>query len=105
MELSLERNRSGHIVPQRAGTLVAEVLSRRVAAWLKLLASEALEVGHLRGHFFASGIGGGTNTLDAQFEFVWIGRARESFVEGDEFLGVQVEERLIEGLHAVLRSA
>src|SRR5207248_4119436 len=32
-------------------------------------------------------------------------RARESFVKGDELLGVKVEERLIEGLHAVLAGA
>jgi len=59
----------------------------------------------LRGHFFAGGVGGGTNALNAELEFVGVGSARESFVQGDELTGVQIEERLIEGLHAVLAGA
>src|SRR5260370_26232759 len=69
---------------------------------LQLFAGEALEVGHLALHFLAGGVGGGANALDAQLEFVGVVGAREGFVEGDELLGVEVEERLIEGLHAVL---
>src|SRR6267142_1393355 len=71
----------------------------------KLLAGEALEIGHLRGHFLAGGVGGGTNPLDAQLEFVGVGCTRQCFVERDELLGVEIEERLIEGLHAVLAGA
>src|ERR1700674_1777652 len=62
----------------------------------KLLAGEALEVGHLRGHFFAGGVGGGANALDAQLEFVGVRCALLGFVESNELLGVEVEERLIE---------
>src|SRR5260370_30643379 len=46
----------------------------------ELFAGEALEVGHLALHFFASGVGGGADTLDAQLEFVGVGGAREGFV-------------------------
>src|SRR5579862_9981912 len=70
-----------------------------------LLASEALEIGHLALHLFAGGIGGGADTLDAQFEFVGVGGADQGFIEGDELLAVKVEERLIESLHAVLGAA
>src|SRR6266849_133183 len=71
----------------------------------KLLAGEALEIGHLALHLLAGGVGSGADALDAQPEFVGVGRTGEGFVEGDELLGVKVEERLIEGLHAVLASA
>src|SRR5207245_7242191 len=50
----------------------------------------------------AGGVGGGANTLNAQLEFVGVGGASKSFVERDELLGVEIEERLIERLHAVL---
>src|SRR6266568_2943658 len=70
-----------------------------------LFAGEALEVGHLALHFLAGGVGGGADALDAQLEFVGVGGAREGFIEGDELLRVEVEERLIEGLHAVLAGA
>src|SRR5579862_2011468 len=70
-----------------------------------LLASEALEVGHLAFHFFAGGVGRGADTLDAQLEFVGVGGADQGFIEGDELLAVKVEERLIESLHAVLGAA
>src|SRR6516162_9931744 len=71
----------------------------------ELLTSEAFEIGHLRGHFLPRSVRRGTNALDAQLELVGVGRAREGFVQGDELLGVEIEERLIESLHAVLRSA
>src|SRR6266436_6247118 len=70
-----------------------------------LLAGEALEVGHLALHFLAGGVGGGANTLNAQLELVGVGRASQSFVKSDELLGVKIEERLIERLHAVLAGA
>src|SRR5713226_7276882 len=70
-----------------------------------LLAGEALEVGHLALHFLAGGVGGGADALNAQLEFVGIGGAREGFIQGDELLGVEIEERLIERLHAVLAGA
>src|SRR5216684_5132055 len=71
----------------------------------ELLAGEALEIGHLRGHLFAGGVRSGANTLNAQLEFVGVGGARQGFVERDELLGVEVEERLIKGLHTVLAGA
>jgi hypothetical protein len=40
-----------------------------------LLAGEAFEVCHLAFHFLAGGVGGGTDTLDAQLEFVGVGGA------------------------------
>src|SRR5216684_1367200 len=55
--------------------------------------------------FDYEGIRGGANPLNAQLEFVGVGGAREGFVEGDELLGVEVKERLIEGLHSVLAGA
>ena len=70
-----------------------------------LLAGEALEVGHLALHFLAGGVGGGADTLDAQLEFVRVGGAEQRFFEGDELLGVEIEERLVESLHAVLAGA
>src|SRR5581483_11917158 len=66
---------------------------------------EALEIGHLALHFLAGGVRSGTDALNAQTEFVRIGRAHEGFLERDELLVVEIKERLIEGLHAVLRSA
>src|SRR5467141_46528 len=71
----------------------------------ELLAGKALEIGHLRGHLFAGGVAGGANALDAQLEFVGVRRARQGFVERDELLRVEIEERLIERLHAVLAGA
>ena len=56
-------------------------------------------------HFLAGRVGGGADTLDAELELVGVGGARESFVERDELLGVEIEERLIERLHAVLAGA
>src|SRR5260370_25101253 len=76
--------------------------------WLshsKLFAGEALEVGHLALHLFAGGVGGGADALGAELEFVGVGGARQSFVEGDELFGIEIEERLIEGLHTVLAGA
>lgn len=40
----------------------------------------ALEFGHLTLHLFARGVGGGTDALDAQLEFVGIRRAQERFI-------------------------
>src|SRR6202035_5437868 len=81
------------------------VATERATAAGLLLAGEALEVGHLALHLFAGGVGGRADALDAQLEFVGVGGAREGFVESDELLGVEIEERLIESLHAVLAGA
>src|SRR6266478_7360261 len=67
-----------------------------------LFAGEALEVGHLPFHFFARGVGGGADALDAELELVGIRCAQERFIECDELFAVEIEERLIERLHAVL---
>src|SRR6202521_2179939 len=67
-----------------------------------LFAGEAIEGGHLALHLLAGGVGRGANALDAQLEFIGVGGARQSFVERDELFGVEIEERLIKGLHAVL---
>src|SRR5438105_14274852 len=82
--------------------LKTEVCARQP---LHLLAGEALEVGHLAFHLLAGGVGSGADALDAQLEFVGVRGAGQSFVDGDELLGVEIEERLIEGLHAVLAGA
>src|SRR5258708_4326644 len=70
-----------------------------------LFAGEALEVGHLAFHLFARGVGGRADALNTEFEFVGVGSAGESFFEGDELTRVEVEERLVESLHAVLAGA
>src|SRR5437868_873683 len=82
--------------------LKTEVCARQP---LHLLAGEALEVGHLAFHLLAGGVGSGADALDAQLEFVGVRGAGQSFVDGDELLGVEIEERLVEGLHAVLAGA
>src|SRR5437764_1133075 len=82
--------------------LKTEVCARQP---LHLLAGEALEVGHLAFHLLAGGVGSGADALDAQLEFVGVRGAGQSFVDGDELLGVEIEERLIEGLHALLAGA
>src|SRR5947208_16234492 len=67
-----------------------------------LSAGETLQVSHLALHFLAGDVGGGPDALDARFEFVGVGSARQSLVDGDQLLGVQIEERWVEGVHAVL---
>src|SRR5262249_1875994 len=69
----------------------------------ELLAGKTLEVGHLTLHLLAGGVGGRANTLNAQPELIGVGSAQERFFESDELFAVNIEERLIEGLHAVLR--
>src|SRR5713101_7417664 len=68
----------------------------------KLSLAEALELGHGAFHFLASSIGGGPDALDAQAEVVRVGCTHESFFEGDEIARVEIEDGLIECLHAVL---
>src|SRR5580700_421772 len=70
-----------------------------------LAAAEAVEFGHGAFHFFASGVCGGANTLNAEAEVVRIRSAHESFFESDEVARVEIEARLIECLHAVLAGA
>src|SRR5580692_815272 len=72
---------------------------------LRAGAAGAVEFGHGAFHVLARGIGGGTDTLDAETEIVRIGSTQNRFFEGDEVTGIQIEERLIEGLHAVLAGA
>jgi len=50
-------------------------------------------------------VGRGANTLNAKAEFVRVRGAEQGFFKRDELLGVQIEDGLIESLHAVLRGA
>src|SRR5579884_3290701 len=56
-------------------------------------------------HFVSRSVRRGTYSLNAQFEFVGVGRVEQSFVQRDQSLSVQVVDRLVKGLHAVLRDA
>src|ERR1700732_1709796 len=58
---------------------------------LRLLTGVAFEIDHLAFHFLASGVGGGTHALNAEFKFVGVGCAQQSFVKGDEVLGVKIK--------------
>src|SRR3984885_12906145 len=64
-----------------------------------------VEFGHGAFHIFAGGIGAGADALDAQTEVVRIGGAQNRFFECDQVARVEIEERLIESLHAVLAEA
>src|SRR5580658_6189665 len=64
-----------------------------------------VEFGHGSFHVFAGGIGAGADALDAQTEVVRVGGAQNRFFECDQVARVQIEERLIESLHAVLADA
>src|SRR3984957_10279390 len=68
-------------------------------------AAGAVEFGHGAFHVLARGIGGGADTLNAETEIVRVGCAQNRFFESDQVAGVQIEERLIESLHAVLAGA
>src|SRR5580704_8146047 len=65
----------------------------------------AVEFGHGAFHIFAGGIGAGADALDAQPEIVRIACAKNGFLERDQVARVEIEERLIESLHAVLADA
>src|SRR5260370_29506816 len=67
--------------------------------------AELLVFGHGALHLFASGVGGGTDALHAQLEIVGIGCAAEGFLKADEVARIEIVERLVEGLHAVLAGA
>ncbi len=58
------------------------VITRKTCR-LALALAEAVELGHGALHFFARGIGGRTDALDAQAEVVGIGRAQQSLFDGD----------------------
>ena len=92
----------GELIDERADRIHRDSLGQSVR---RLFAAEAFEVGHLVGHFLAGSVGCGTNTLNAKAEFVRVGGAEQCFLKRDELLGVQIEDGLIESLHAVLRSA
>src|SRR5277367_709384 len=75
---------------------------------VKILAAGGVgvvEFGHGAFHVFAGGIGAGADALDAETEVVRIGCAQNGFFEGDQVARVEIEERLIESLHAVLADA
>src|SRR5258707_381924 len=91
--------------PQMKNVTATNKAARETNETCTLFAGEALEVLHLAVHLFAGRVGGGADALDAELEFVGVGGARKSFVEGDELLGIEIEKRLIEGLHAVLAGA
>src|SRR5438067_3716129 len=65
--------------------------------------SSAAEAGRL--HLLARGVGGRADTLHLEFEVVWLAGVLESGLISNEALGVKIVERLIEGLHAILRDA
>src|SRR6202158_6258539 len=56
-------------------------------------------------HLLARDVGGELHALDLELELVRIGGALERILERDQAALVQLEERLIEGLHAVLAGA
>ena len=68
----------------------------------RLVFAEALEFVHGAFHILAGGIGGGTDTLNAEVEIVRVRGAQQGFFECDEVARIEIEERLIERLHAVL---
>src|ERR1700685_1133164 len=70
-----------------------------------LSVAEAVEFRHGAFHFFASGVGRGADTLNAEAEVVRVGSAHESFFKSDEIARIEIEERLVESLHAVLAGA
>src|SRR6202167_825360 len=84
-----------------------EIRARSAAPLTDLAARAvgAVEFGHGAFHIFAGGVGAGADALDAQPEIVRIARAQNGFFEGDQVARVEIEERLIERLHAVLADA
>src|SRR5580658_3871485 len=64
-----------------------------------------VEFGHGAFHVFAGGIGAGADALDAQPEIVRIRCAQNGFLKRDQVARVEIEERLIESLHAILADA
>src|SRR5216683_3994472 len=83
----------------------AQLHNLRPATRNLLPVPEALELVHAAFHVLAGRVGCGADTLDAQLEVVGVGRAQERFLVGDEVARVEIEERLIERLHAVLTGA
>ena len=71
-------NTIGALLPHLAATdAYYHLNSFQGVAWgklffLVLFAGETFEVRHLLFHFFAGGVGGGADTLDAQLEFVGV---------------------------------
>src|SRR3984957_15586211 len=99
--------RTGNLHRFRARKL-AEKTQPSLPAQRRILgagAAGAVEFGHGAFHVLARGIGGGADTLDAETEIVRIRSAQNRFFEGDEVEEIQIEERLIESLHAVLAGA
>src|SRR5271154_6867009 len=70
-----------------------------------LVLAEALELVHGAFHILARGVGGGADALNAEVEIVRVRGAQQGFFERDEIARIEIEERLIECLHAVLAGA
>src|ERR1039457_6765418 len=64
-----------------------------------------LETSELLGELVARGFGGAGDALYAELEIVGIAGVFQRRLVGDQALLEQFEERLVEGLHAVLRGS
>src|SRR6184192_543352 len=71
--------------------------------WNHWVLSSAAEAGGL--HLLARGVGGRADALHLELEVVWLAGVLEGRLISDEALGIEIVERLIEGLHAVLGDA
>src|SRR5262249_2289857 len=80
--------------------LIGEVEGR-----LLLKRIEAVRALESRVHLLASHVRRGLDALDLELELVGIGRALQGFLERDQARLVKAVERLVESLHAVLRSS
>src|SRR5262245_8207490 len=75
---------------------------------LRLLPDPALlhlERFHGLRHFLGGHVGGGLDALDLELELVRVAGASQRLLVRDQLLLVEVEDGLVEGLHAVLRHA
>src|SRR5262245_49285198 len=57
------------------------------------------------GHLISGHVSGRRDALDFELELVDVARPAQRFLERDESLLIEAEDRLIERLHAVLRGA
>src|SRR3984893_10549046 len=71
----------------------------------RLPLAKAFKFVHGALHILASRVSRGADALDAEAEVVRVRGAQDRFFERDEVARVQIKERLIKGLHAVLASA
>src|SRR3954452_6729011 len=56
-------------------------------------------------HLIAREVGRGRDPLDLELELIDVGCPSQRFFDGHEYLLIEIEDRLIEGLDAVLRGA